>query len=478
MTPINWATLGFAVLDVFNVLALFYFFFLNIFYLTSTIIAFRGLKNYVRRLKALDFKELLYNAGAPPITLLVPAYNEEATCIQSIRSLLLLEYPNYQIIVINDGSKDKTLTRLIEGYDLVPSQRPETASLKTAPVRAIYKSQRFPNLQVIDKMNGGKADALNAGLNYCQTPLFSSLDADSLLERDALIRVVRPFLENEKTVATGGIVRIVNGCEVTSGGISKVGLPKSLLAQFQVMEYLRAFMAGRIGMDEMGINLIISGAFGLFRRSAVIEIGGYATDTVGEDMELVVRLHAYYLERKIPYQIKYVADPVAWTECPESISVLANQRDRWQRGLYETMTRHRHMLGNPRYGRIGMAAFPLYFFLEMFGPLFEAVGYLLLVFTIIIGRASFLYLLTFFIVALVLGVVLSVSALVLEELTFRRYPNKKDLFRLFWLAVLENFGYRQLTAFWRFKGFISGVRHVKGWGKMERKGFAASQQPT
>ncbi len=468
----NFAALGGTVLDGFNILALSYFLLLNTAYLITSIVAFRALQQYTRKLKAVDVEELINSAGAPPITLIAPAYNEEATCVEAVKALLLLKYPEYEILVVNDGSDDKTMERLVWAFDLQPATRATTAGIPTAKVRGIYQSRRLPNLWVVDKENGGKADALNVGINYCQTPLFCALDADSLLEREALIRVVRPFLEDAKTVAAGGIIRIINDCEVKQGQVTRIRLPRNLLARFQVLEYLRAFMAGRMGWDAMDLTLIISGAFGVFRRKMVVDIGGYYTDTVGEDMELIVRLHRHCRERNIPYRIAYVADPVAWTECPESIRVLGRQRDRWQRGLYESLMRNRRMLFNPRYGRIGLVAFPYFFFMEMLGPVIELFGYFTFAGAVLLGRASGPYILAFLMAAFAFGIVLSIAAVGLEELSFHRYPRISDLLRLFGLAVVENFGYRQLTAYWRIQGFFSGLRGVKTWGKMERKGFS------
>ena len=465
------------ILDGFNMIALTYFLLLNAVYLITSVVAFRALRSYSRRLKTLDVEELLTSAGAPPITLVAPAYNEEATCVEATKSLLLLKYPQYEILVVNDGSSDQTMARMTTAFDLKPANRAATADIPTAEVRGIYHSQRLPNLWVIDKENGGKADALNVGINYCRTPLFCAMDADSLLEREALVRIVRAFLEDARTVAAGGIIRIANSCEVSAGGISKIRLPHNLLAKFQVLEYLRAFMSGRMGWDALNLTLIISGAFGVFRRSTVVDVGGYRTDTVGEDMELVVRLHRHCRANNIPYRVSYVADPVAWTECPEKVRVLGRQRDRWQRGLYETMVRHRGMLFNPRYGRIGLAAFPYFFILEMLGPLIEFFGYMMFILALALGRASGPYILAFLMAAIVFGIVLSIAAVALEELSFHRYPRFSDLFQLFGLAILENFGYRQLTSYWRIRGFFSGLRGVSGWGKMERKGFTTESSP-
>jgi len=468
--------------DGFNYFVLVYFIALNSVYLGLSVVAFRALRRYAIRLKTLDFQDLLTTVGAPPISIVAPAYNEEATCVESVRSLLTLNYPEYEILVVNDGSRDATLAHLTEAFDLVAAARLPTADLGTAPVRSIYQSARYPNLWVIDKENGGKADALNTGLNHCNTPFFCAIDADSLLERDALARIVRPFLEDEHTIAAGGIIRIVNGCSVRTGAVTRVELPQSLIARFQVLEYLRAFLAGRMGLSEARATLIISGAFGLFRRSTVIEAGGYASvhtsgETVGEDMELVVRLQRHCRENGVPYRVHFVPDPAAWTECPETLTVLRRQRDRWQRGLVESLTRHRRMLLNPKYGRLGLFAFPYFFFLEMLGPLIELGGYVTFVIALVLGRVSALYMVAFLLLAIVFGIALSVAAIGLEELTFRRYPRVSDLVELFVLAFLENFGFRQLSTFWRARGLWSALRGKGHWGRMERKGFAVEPAP-
>ena len=458
-------------LDFFNALVLVYFIALNGVYLGTSLSAFVALRRYARRLKTLDMDDLLTSGAAPPITLIAPAYNEEATCVEATRSLLMLRYPEYEILVVNDGSRDQTLARLTEAFDLVPAPRARTSNIPSKAIRGTYRSRRHANLIVIDKENGGKADTLNAGLAYSRTPLFCAMDADSLLEPDALMRVARPFLEDASTVAVGGIIRIVNGCTVENGVVTRVALPRNRLARLQVLEYLRAFLSGRMGWAALDATLIISGAFGLFRRSTVVDVGGFATDTVGEDMELVVRLHRHCRERGIPYRVTFVPDPVAWTECPESLQVLGRQRDRWQRGLSEVLMRHKRMLFNPRYGRIGMVAYPYFFFLEMLGPIIEMAGYVAFVLAVVSGRASEPYVIAFLMVAFVLGVTLSLAAVALEELSFHRYPGMRSLMALFGLAFVESLGYHQLSTYWRFRGMISAARGKKGWGTMTRRGF-------
>lgn len=460
-------------LDAFNGLVLAYFLVLNFVYLTLGLLAFAALKRYTLRMKTIDVEEMLSAAGVPPITVLAPAYNEEAGCVESVKSLLTLRYPDFQIFVINDGSKDRTLAKLVDAFEMTPVTRVPVAQVPCAEVRAVYRSRRHPNLFLLDKVNGGKADALNAGLNYCGTPLFCAIDADSLLERDALMRVVRPFLEDSTTVATGGIIRIANGCSVRSGSVTDVSLPRNLLARFQVLEYLRAFLTGRMGWHALDATLVISGAFGLFRHATVTAAGGFWKDTVGEDMELVVRLHRHCREHGIPYRISFVPDPVAWTECPETLKVLGRQRDRWQRGLAQVIWRHRVMLLNPRYGFIGMAAYPYFFFLEMLGPILELGGYLGFLAALLTGHWSPAYVAAFLALSVAFGMALSIGAVAMEELTFRRYTRKADVFRLFVLAVVESLGYRQVLGWWRVKGVFNQFRNSKAWGAMERKGFQA-----
>lgn len=455
----------------FDIVVLIYFVALNGTYLTTTILSFGALRRYAGRMKSLNVNELIATGGAPPVTLIVPAFDEEETVVAAIRALLSLNYPQYEVLVCNDGSTDGTLERLIETFHLEAVEQEPATELATESIRGVYGSRRFPKLRVLDKENGGKADALNAGINHTRTPLYCALDADTLLERDALIRVVRPFLEDETTVAAGGIIRIANGCLVEGGQVVEVRLPRETLPRFQVVEYMRAFLSGRMAWNRFGGNLIVSGAFGIFRRSVVVGIGGYSTDTVGEDMDLVVRLHRHCRREKIPYQIGFVPDPVAWTECPTTLRVLGRQRDRWQRGLIQSLMRQRGMLLNPRYGAVGFVSFPFFFLLEMLGPVVEMIGYAAFILTLFLGLYSPAYVMGFLAVAIALGVVLSVAAVGLEELTFRRYPKASDLARLFGLAVLENFGYRQLNTWWRFRGTISALIRYRGWGRMERKGF-------
>jgi cellulose synthase/poly-beta-1,6-N-acetylglucosamine synthase-like glycosyltransferase len=413
--------------------------------------------------------------AAPPITLMAPAYNEALTIVESIRSLLALQYPNFEVVVVNDGSKDETLQVLIDAFELTPTHRHHHLAAPCALIRGLYSGAKQPRLLVIDKENGGKADALNAALNLSRAPIVCSMDADSLLEPDALLRAVRPFVDDpERTIAVGGTIRIANGCKIAFGRVVEVRAPRNLLALLQTVEYLRAFLMARLAWSKIGALTIISGAFGLFRRQAVLDVGGYSHGTVGEDMELVVKLHKHYRRLGKPYRIAFTPEPVCWTEAPESWSVLARQRARWHRGALETFFRHRDMILNPRYGRIGVIGFGHILLVDVLGPFIEVFGYLLVPAFWLLGLLSADYLWAMLAVTFGFGIVISVGALALEEVELRRFPDAKSLMILMGAAVLENFGYRQINNFWRLRGAWQFLTGAQGWGTMTRKGFTSA----
>ena len=454
-----------------------YFVVVNLTYTFFLGMSFREILYYMRHNSFGNLRLLVQSELTPPVSILAPAYNEEPTVVESVKSLLKLNYGKYEVVVINDGSKDGTLEQLITEFQMYPSRQVYRGLLQAKPVRGIYKSHKpaYRNLVVVDKENGGKADALNVGMNVAQFEYVCAIDADSLLEEDSLQKVVKPFLEDETMVAVGGIVRIANGCKVVNGRVVKVGLSDKLLPVIQVVEYFRAFLSGRMIWHGVNGLLIISGAFGMFKRSAVIEVGGYRHDTVGEDMELVVRLHRRMREWKRPYRIAFVPDPVCWTEAPETRQMLGRQRNRWHRGLLDTMLLHKKMFLNPKYGVIGLAAMPYFVIVELFGPLIEFLGYLVLIVMIAMNILNVEMMILFFIVALFYGVMYSVGAVLLEEVSFQRYPKPSDLALLLSIGVIENFGYRQMTMWWRVEGFWDYFRGKKSWGTMQRKGFAAGR---
>ena len=407
----------------------------------------------------------------PTISIIAPAHNEELSIVQSTRSMLQLEYPEHEVIIVNDGSSDRTLQLLIEEFHLYKSSRQPLHNFVTAPVRAVYQSQNL-KLLVIDKDNGGKSDSLNAAINYASTPLVAAVDSDSLLESNSLLLVVRPFLEDESTIAVGGIIRVVNGCEVEHGAVTKVRTPRSMLVKFQVVEYLRAFLGGRVALSYMNSLLLISGAFGLFRRDRVIEAGGFEPGSLAEDLELVIRLHRISREKKRDYKIVFVPTPVCWTEVPDSWKNLRVQRIRWQRGGVESMWKHRGMLFNPKFGIVGCFGMPYLLLLELLGPCTEVTGILITVVGLLFGFISTTSALLFFIGTVLFGTMISISAVLLEEFTTRRYAHPLDLASLIVAAFIENFGFRQINAIWRFQGIFGAMRRKKVWGKMTRRGFA------
>jgi cellulose synthase/poly-beta-1,6-N-acetylglucosamine synthase-like glycosyltransferase len=460
-------------LHVYVAFSIMYFVGVNLTYVILLYRSFGEVLHAVRQARFTDFRVVVQSEITPPVSIIAPAYNEQAGIVESVRSLLKLSYGEYEVVVVNDGSKDGTLQRLIDEFDLVRSHRVYRAAIPSRTVRGLYRSRNaaYRNMTVVDKENGGKADALNAGINAAQYEYVCCVDADSILEDDALQKVMKPFLDDPTVVASGGIVRIANGCEVVNGRVVRVGLSRKLLPLFQVVEYFRAFLSGRMGWQSLNALLIISGAFGMFRRQAVVEVGGYDAGTVGEDMELVVRMHRFYRDARRPYRIMFVPDPVCWTEAPETLRVLGSQRNRWHRGLADVLWIHRDMVFNERYGVVGTLAMPYFLLVELLGPVIEAFGYVSLIVLLALDRVDPTMTGLFLVAAIVYGVMFSVGAVLLEEISFRRYPNPKHLALLLVMGIIENFGYRQITVYWRLKGLWKYMRGEKAWGKMERAGF-------
>ncbi len=456
---------------------LIYFLGINIGYFSLNMISVGAISRHMQEEQLVGLPDS-YEEFMPPVSILVPAYNEEEGIIQTARSVLQLNYPAFEIIVINDGSTDGTLEKLREEFECRLVEETGYHQLDTADIRGFYRSDLIEGLRVVDKENGGKADALNAGINAARYPLFCAIDGDSVLERDSLKRLVEPFAGDADTVACGGSIRLANGCKIEEGFMSRVGLPGSLLGLFQVIEYLRAFLFGRMGWSPLNGLLIISGAFGLFDRRAVLEAGGYRPDTVAEDMELVMRLHRLGAEKGDRKKIKFVPDPICWTEGPEDIESLRNQRIRWQRGLAESMWYNRGLLFKPGSGAAGWLAFPFWLVFECCGPLIESAGYLFIALGFILGYVAPEVVFVFFILAIGIGMLLSVLAFFLEEISYRVYPEVTDAVILFFTAVLENFGYRQVNSYWRLIGLLRWLtgRRKGEWGKIKRKGFKTGRE--
>lgn len=463
MEPLNW-------------FFIFYFLCINLIYIGLVAVSFFYIRSQQKYKDVYQMTGLFRSELYKPVSILSPAYNEEANIIPSVEALMQIKFPDFEVIVINDGSTDQTLPKLKEHFELYPIDTPVNLPLHHEPIRQVYKSQRYSELLVVDKENGRKADALNAGINMSSKELVCAIDADSILDPDVLMKLLRAFVEDENVKAVGGIVRVANGCTIEDYLVKEVGMPKTFLGRIQAVEYLRAFLFGRVGWDYFDSLLIISGAFGVFEREAVMEVGGYEHDTVGEDMELVVRLHRHFREKEEDYTIRFLPEPVCWTEVPEDWTVLGKQRNRWQRGLSDSLWRHRKMLFNPKYGSLGFLAMPYFVFVEMLGPVIELVGFIYFFSIVALGHVDSAFVLLFFTVAILLGMILSVSAVLCEEFTYRRYQSTKDVAILTLYAFIENIGYRQIHTWWRLRGLIDFFKGSKEWGEMIRTGFSSEEE--
>lgn len=418
---------------------------------------------------SLDYFMDSFSEFLTPISVLVPAFNEENNIVDSVRSLLQLIYSEYEVIVINDGSLDSTLPVLIDAFELVAIPEAYPVRIPVQNLRGFYRSNIYPNLKVIDKENGGKSDALNAGINAARYPLFCTIDADSILQRDSLNRIVQPMMKDPRVVAVGGTIRILNGSKINEGQLVRAGLPSQLLVRMQIIEYLRAFLFGRLGWSPLNGMLIISGAFGLFQKQSVLDVGGYSTDTVGEDMELVLRLHRELSRQKKDYRIVFVPDPICWTEAPADLPSLKSQRIRWQKGLVQSLSKNRTLLFSSGGSMAGWLAFPFMLIFELIGPFIEVSGYFFVLVAFLFNLVSWQFFLLFIGLAVGLGMLISVTALLLEEISFHVYSSYRQIWGLFLASIFENFGYRQLITIWRLEGLLHSLRsQVNEWGTIQR----------
>ena len=451
---------------VFQIVIFVYFLIVNGTYSFFTLLSLKDIKKYASTVTQHNIKTLLAGVFYKPLSIIVPAYNEEPTIIANIRSLLSLQYPEYEIIVVNDGSTDKTLEKLIKEFRLVKIEKSIRLIIRHKPIIDVFTSLDYPNMFVINKENGGKSDALNAGINASAYPIFCSIDADSLLEIEALLRAARLFAEDKKIIATGGIVRVLNGSRIENGVVTEIMAPRKAIECFQAVEYVRAFLSGRTAWSYFGSLLIISGAFGLFRKDMVLEIKGYR-HTVGEDMDLVVRLHKYCREKKIPYKIVFVPDPICYTQAPSDLRSLLRQRNRWHRGLIDSLLFCRKMFLNPKYGNIGVFGYLYFLFIEALGPIIEFLGYIGVILFYIFGYISKEFAFLFFVVAVLWGMWINVGSILLDDILYKRYKSLKDLLKLSLFGFLEMLGYRQLITMERVIATFEFWR--KDWGKAKRQ---------
>lgn len=424
-----------------------------------------------------DLSKIMASPMAPSITIIAPAYNEGLTIVENIRSLLSLQYVNYEVMVVNDGSKDDTLEKMIAAYDLVKIDKKIDPNWQSKPIRGIYKSKQrsFSKLTVIDKENGGKSDALNTGMHLSENQYVGCIDVDCLLLPESLLHVVKSFYQRsqKRVIAVGGVIRVANSCKIAGGMLEEIRLPENWLAKFQLLEYTRSFLLGRMAWGRIDSLLIISGAFGFFDREIALAVGGYDTKTVGEDMEIVFKMRRYMHDREEPYTIEYIPDPLCWTEVPESLKILVNQRDRWSRGNLETLQKHKDMFFNPKYGKLGMISYPYWFFYEWLAPILEFFGFFSIILFYYLGILN-----TEFFVAITLAifsysVMFSFYAILWDVYSYNQYNKTKDILTLMIFAIMEPILFHPIVVFSAVRGNYKKLFKIKsGWGVITRKGFS------
>lgn len=467
--------------DIFNTILLFYSVFLLCFYFFLAYVSVQETKKYIRKSKFTDYTAILASPLSPSVSIIAPAFNEGLTIIDNIKSLTNIHYANYDVIVVNDGSTDESMDKLTEAYQLEKIPYAVHQIIPTKKIKGIYRSAlpNYKNLLVVDKENGGKADALNVGLNISRSDYVACIDVDCVLEPDALLKMVKPFLETgkEKVIATGGVVRIANNCKITSGRISEINLPKKMLPRFQVLEYVRSFMLGRMAWSRLNGLLIISGAFGMFDRKIAIEAGGYNTKTVGEDMEIVVRIRRMMHDRKIPYKVVYIPDPLCWTEAPQDIKSLLKQRNRWTRGTFETLWIHRKMMFNNRYGNLGYLSMPFWLLFEWLAPLVEFFGVLYFALLLYLGAVDWVVACSLLIAVYCFSLMYSLGTIYFEERVYHQYQKKRDFIRLVSLSFVEFFLFHPIIVLGAILGNFDLLRRKKSWGQPKRRGFAKAVNP-
>lgn len=473
----NWDTAGTFLFHFLTYGIFLYSFVLLLSYVLIAIYSVGETRRYIWKNSFTDYRVLASSVHAPSVTIIAPAYNEGMTIVENVRSLLSIFYVNLEVIVVNDGSKDDCLQKMIDAYQLEKVEYFVDYKIATKEVRGVYKSRNSVHhkLIVVDKVNGGKADALNVGINISSNNYLICIDVDCILEQDALLKMVKPFLEQtgeEKVIASGGVIRIANSCEIEDGRLVKVRLTNEYLPRMQILEYIRAFILGRMAWSRLNGLMLISGAFGAFDKEIAVKCGGYNHNTVGEDMELVVRMRRYMEERKEKYRVTYIPDPLCWTEAPAAFKILGRQRNRWTRGTIETLRFHKTMFFNPNYGLLGMLSYPYWFLFEMCAPGIEFLGFICFLIFAVTGFLNWSFFLTYLFFIISFGYLYSCFAILMEVRTFNQYKRRTDILKLLLTALTEPFYFHPFVVFNGVKGYIDYLRKKKSWGEMTRQGFA------
>lgn len=453
----------------FNYFCMAYTILLGIIYLVQLFTALKKVRKQEKRKISEDHMRYATSKNLLPISLIVPAHNEQENIVHNVKDLLQLDYPQFEVIVVNDGSTDSTHDKMIEAFKLYPIESAMKIKIPTKEIYHVYYNIEYPNLYYIDKANGGKSDALNAGINQSQYPLYACLDADSRIERDALLILGEEFLKDTTTVVAGGFVRIANGSVIEGGEWKRFDIPKRMVERFQIVEYFRSFLAGRLSWGKA--LLIVSGAFGVFNKQVVIDAGGYKTNTIGEDMEIVVRVHRFMRTHKRKYMVKFCPEAICWTQGPMSFTDLQSQRRRWQIGLFDTLKSHIIMTLNPRFRSVGLLSIPYSWLFEFLGTVVETLGYFIIPFSLLMGELNMYFFILYFFLAVMFGIMLSVGGIILEQNTRKGCMSSSQAMKLSLYAILENFGYRQAITLFRFGGIVRYRKYKSSWGQIKRREF-------
>jgi len=445
-------------------------------YIILAILSFVAINKYKSYNTDLDDEELLNSHLAPGISVIAPAYNEEVTIIVNVKSLLTLNYPLFEVIIVNDGSQDNTLKLLIEEFDLVEAPFAYVEKIKSQPYKRTFKSQnpKYEILTVIDKENGGtKADAFNAGLNASVFPYFLNTDVDCILARNTLTKMIKPILSSKvRVIAVGATLRMSNSCDIKEGVITRVRPPEALIPRFQELEYIRSYLLGKMGWELINAVPNVSGGLGMFDKEIAIKAGGYGADSHAEDMDMMTRMAAHMMNNRLDYKIGYIPLSCCWTEGPPNIQILGRQRTRWASGLFQIFSDHRKILFNPSYKKLGLITFPFIFIFEFLAPIIEVFGILFSIFLIVFGYVNWSFAPLILLYSYTFSVMISTVVIIWDQMTFKYYETSKEVWTLFFTALIEPFIYHPMILFFSLKGYYSYITSRElAWGTMTRQGF-------
>ena len=445
-------------------------------YMVLAVFSFISINRYKSYNTDIDDEELLNSELAPGISVIAPAYNEEKTIIINVKSLLTLNYPLFEVIIVNDGSKDDTLDLLIKEFDLVEAPFAYVEKIKSKPYKRTFKSQnpKYDILTVIDKENGGtKADAFNAGLNASVFPYYLNTDVDCILARNTLSKMIKPVLNSKtRVIAVGATLRMSNNCDIEEGVITRVRPPKALIPRFQELEYIRSYLLGKMGWELINAVPNVSGGLGMFDKEIAIKAGGYGADSHAEDMDMMTRMAVHMMNNKIPYKIGYIPLSCCWTEGPPNIQILGRQRTRWASGLFQMFSDHRKILFNPKYKNLGLITFPYVFIFEFLAPIIEAFGILFTIFLILFGQVNWTFAPLILFYSYAFAVMISSIVIIWDQMTFKYYNTTREVLKLFVIALIEPFLYHPMIMFFSLKGYFSFITSRElAWGTMTRQGF-------